>query len=222
MRFDVNRGPRAGADLAPGAAVQIEQDDSVERAVREARARGGARAASALLVEHYGPELLGFLAAMLRDEEAARDVFADVAEALLRDVDRFEERSSYRTWAYSVARHAALNARRRRPFVRLGADRMEAMVVVPRSETRPYLKTENKTRLARLRAALDAESQALLTLRIDRALSWEDIAQVLTDPPPNGPAAVRRAAARMRKRFERLKERLRAALLEADPPSASP
>jgi len=71
--------------------------------------------------------------------------------------------------------------------------------------------------LARLRASLSVEEQTLLVLRVDRELEWEEIAEVLgpgpedDDTPPGGggarPAA-RRAAA-LRKRFERLKARLR-------------
>ncbi|MFK7987165.1 MAG: RNA polymerase sigma factor [Sandaracinaceae bacterium] len=186
--------------------------EGAERALRDARRAHGTAEVAAKLVALYGPELLGFLAAMLRDEEAARDVFADVSEALVRDIGRFEERASYRTWAYSVARHAALNRLRQRSPRRLDTARMNALPASPRSSTRPYLKTENKERLARLRAELNPASQALLTLRIDRAMSWTEIAEVLAEAPLDDEVARRREAAKVRKRFERLKARLRASM----------
>jgi RNA polymerase sigma-70 factor, ECF subfamily len=58
-------------------------------------------------------------------------------------------------------------------------------------------------RLASLRASLKPEDQTLLILRVDKGLSWKEIANVFAeagDAPPD-PAA-------LRKRFERLKERL--------------
>lgn len=190
--------------------------EAAERALLAASRSGRTDAVCALLVEHYGPELLGFLAAMLRDEEVAREVFAEVCEHWVRDVAGFEGRSSYRTWAYSVARHAALRRLRRRRPVRLETDRMHSLVAPVRSSTQPHRRTENKQRLARIRAALDPRSQALLTLRVDRAMSWNEIAEVLSDGPL-GDAELRREAARVRKRFERLKGRLRAAMGEAGP-----
>ncbi len=57
-------------------------------------------------------------------------------------------------------------------------------------------------RLAKLRESLKPEEQTLLILRVDKGLSWKEIAQVLADEeaPPDVGA--------LRKRFERLKERL--------------
>ena len=53
----------------------------------------------------------------------------------------------------------------------------------------------------------DPDDQTLLILRIDRALPWIDIARVMTDEPDE-PDLSRHAAA-LRKRFERLKQRIR-------------
>jgi len=57
-------------------------------------------------------------------------------------------------------------------------------------------------RLLKLRESLDREEQTLLILRVDKAMAWEDVAEVLrADGDPATPAA-------LRKRFERLKEKL--------------
>jgi RNA polymerase sigma-70 factor (ECF subfamily) len=56
--------------------------------------------------------------------------------------------------------------------------------------------------LDRLRGELAQEDQNLLVLRLDQELAWEEIAVVLSGGgPPVKPAA-------LRKRFERLKERM--------------
>jgi RNA polymerase sigma-70 factor (ECF subfamily) len=57
-------------------------------------------------------------------------------------------------------------------------------------------------KLVKLRDSLDPEEQTLLILRVDKAMPWEDVAEVLgADGDPVSPAA-------LRKRFERLKEKL--------------
>ena len=59
-----------------------------------------------------------------------------------------------------------------------------------------------EARLARLREMLPTEDHALLVLRLDREMAWEEIADVLSASGP------RVTAAALRKRYERVKERL--------------
>jgi DNA-directed RNA polymerase specialized sigma24 family protein len=80
-----------------------------------------------------------------------------------------------------------------------------------RSSTPVYQRTEVKEAFARLREQLDPEDHMLLGLRLDRGLSWNDIAQILGG---GRPADLARESAALRKRFERLKSKL--ATLAAD------
>ena len=51
--------------------------------------------------------------------------------------------------------------------------------------------------------------RALLVLRVDRGLSWNDLARVLNeDGEPLDDAALKRESARLRKRFQLLKREL--------------
>jgi len=79
-----------------------------------------------------------------------------------------------------------------------------------RSETVSYLKTEVKDRVQRLRESLSSDEQMLLALRVGRNLAWLDLARVLRDderPPSNDELA--REAAKLRKRFQAIKDKLR-------------
>ena len=186
-----------------------------ERAIKTAFDEGRRRDAMEQALRLYGPELLGYLTSVLRDEDWAREVYARLCEDLWAAFDRFEWRSSFRTWAYRAARNGAISARsgRRRP-ARLDTEDLQQIPAPERSTTRPYVKTENKAWLAQLRATLDPDEQTLLTLRIDRGMSWNDVAVVL-----GGEEALDdlpRASAQLRKRFERLKERLRQAAAEIE------
>jgi len=57
-------------------------------------------------------------------------------------------------------------------------------------------------RFWKLRESLDSEEQTLLTLRLEKDMPWEEVAEVMrADGEPATPAA-------LRERFERLKEKL--------------
>ena len=80
---------------------------------------------------------------------------------------------------------------------------MEVVASV-RSRTAPWLRTEVKDKVALLRASLSEEQRELLVLRVDRDLSWEEIALILDE---TGEPV--KATARLRKRFQTIKDELR-------------
>ncbi|MEM7604357.1 MAG: RNA polymerase sigma factor [Myxococcota bacterium] len=181
--------------------------DDVETSIRRALSAGNLDAAATLALEAYSGELLGYLVSVLRNRDDAEDVYAEGCHRLWRGLPSFRNESSFRTWAYRIFQNALRMHMRRATRQRRGTmneARTSALVVRERTETHPYQRTDAKVALGRLRATLGASDQALLTLRLDRRLSWRDVAVVLddTDEPE-------RAAAKYRKRFERVREQLR-------------
>ena len=153
----------------------------------------------------YGPQVLGYLTAVLRDEDEAHDVFSQFAEDLWRGLPGFRRESSVRTWAFRLAWHAASRyardpyRKRHRPILTTEASKIAEQV---RSTMSTYSPGGRADRLLKLRESLDREEQTLLILRVDKAMAWEEVAEVLrTDGEPATTAA-------LRKRFERLKEKL--------------
>jgi RNA polymerase sigma-70 factor, ECF subfamily len=191
-------------------------DGAPEEAIRAHHARGDLGAAATLAVETYGPEIYGFLRAIARDDAVADDAFSTFAEHLWRGLAGFRWEASLRTWAYALARNAlhrvrrdpARRAERNLALSRAGAD---LRAVVTRTATSPFLRTDVKDRFATLRERLDPDDHALLILRIDRRMSWRDIAGAMPGPPdaPTDDTAVARRAAALRKRFERAKAELK-------------
>jgi RNA polymerase sigma-70 factor (ECF subfamily) len=193
----------------------VTADRRQEAADTDARARalvqtGEHAAAATVLVTAYGPEVLGWLRAMCRTQAEGDDAFATVCERLWLALPRLRTEGSLRTWMYVVARNVMHDQRRRagvRAAVPISAvPDLEALV---RSTTAAYRDTSNKDRLRTLRDALEPEDRTLLVLRVDREMSWRDIAEILAGGAED-PDAIARDAARLRKRFERVKERLRA------------
>jgi RNA polymerase sigma-70 factor (ECF subfamily) len=153
----------------------------------------------------YGPQVLGYLTAVLRDDDDAHDVFSQFAEDLWRGLPGFRRECAVRTWAFRLAWHAAARyardpyRKRHRPILTTEASKIAEEV---RSTMSTYAPGGRADKLMKLRESLDSEEQTLLILRVDKAMPWEDVAEVLrADGEPASPAA-------LRKRFERLKEKL--------------
>lgn len=189
--------------------------EDLEQAIRQAIGRRDHAGAATLAIRGYGAEIYGFLRAFHRDEEDAAEVFSQLGERIWRDLPGFRQDSSFRTWAYALARHASLNHRRdrqrrdKRQQPLPEGSQVSALVAQVRSETASYLRSERRTRFAALRESLSPEDQALLVLRVDRQMAWNDLALVLRGGgEPLGQDALKREAARLRKRFQLLKERL--------------
>lgn len=190
--------------------------EELEAEIRRRAVAGDFTGAADAAMRGYGREVFEFLAALHRDDEDAREVFSLFAEGVWRGLPGFAWHCSFRTWAYAVARKASLRHRRdaRRRNRRLTelpeGSHLSALVAEVRSSTRSYQQTERKNRFAELRASLSSEDQALLMLRVDRQLPWTDLAQVLheDDAEPLVGEALKRESARLRKRFQLVKEKL--------------
>ncbi len=189
--------------------------EAFESEIRAAFGRRDPKAAVAAALASYGAEILGYLLAVLRDEQRAEDVYSDFAEDVVRGMPNFRFESSARTWLYTIARHACarhLARERRKRTVGLSSapEAFDAVANV-RTPTPPHARTAIREGIERLRQSLRPDDQTLLILRIDRGMAWLDIARVLAGPeraPTDEDLRVR--SAKLRKRFERLKERLRA------------
>jgi len=76
--------------------------------------------------------------------------------------------------------------------------------------------TQNQRRLTALRDALPIDERTILILRIDRNLTWDEIALAFAESPEAVSEGDRkREAARLRKRFQLVKRRLVAQAREA-------
>jgi RNA polymerase sigma-70 factor (ECF subfamily) len=173
----------------------------VEAEVRERLAAGDADGAATAAIERLGPGILGYLCTVLGEDDA-QDAFSMFAEDLWKGLPGFRGECPLRAWAYRLAWNAASRFRRdpyRRRAERLPTSAASRLAFQVASALAPGSRQD---RLARLRATLDPEDQTLLVLRLDRELEWEEIATVLQG---EGEAV---GAAALRKRFERLKDRL--------------
>jgi len=192
--------------------------DDLEARIQALRERGDLASAATAVIEGYGPEVLGFLVTFMRNDGDAREVFSQASEDLWAGLAHFDGRSSVRTWFYVLARHAAARFRRspqRRPGRHVPLSAAGEAVERVHTRTHAHLKTDVKDKFAAIRAALAAEDRALLTLRVDRDLSWNEIALVLAAQEESAVDDLPRVAARLRKRFQAVKDEIRARAKQA-------
>ncbi|MBI5067017.1 MAG: sigma-70 family RNA polymerase sigma factor [Deltaproteobacteria bacterium] len=194
---------------------------TLEERIAVALERGDVDQAITEVVKGYGPQILGYLRAVVRDPEDAEEVFSQFAEDLWKGLAGFRGECSVRVWAYKIAWHAASRFARdpyRRRRDRLATTMASRLAEEILSSSNRMLERRSAD-VERLRMHLSPEEQSLLVLRVDRQLSWREVAEVLAaggdedggaSPAPtdgrreDGPVD----EPTLRKRFERLKQKL--------------
>lgn len=184
--------------------------DPLDQRVRDSLADGDAAGAVTIVIDTLGGELLGYLWLAARSWGDGDELFSLLAERLWRGLPGFRFDCSLRTWCYVIARNIVRTAgsRARRDHERMplaNAPELLERVEAIRTSTRAQVDRAAFARLELLREALDEDDRTLLLLRVDRRMAWRDIAAVFASDGED----VDQLAARLRKRFERVKERLR-------------
>lgn len=183
--------------------------------IREAFDAGQLEVSATAALEAYGDQILSFIRSRLQTQGDAQEAFSMFAEDLWVSLPKFSWRCSMRTWCYTLARNAAtryVSAPARRgarniPITRPGV--LSNMVDTIRSATQAFQQTAVKGRFRALREQLDPEDQMLLVLRVDRQLSWQDLAMTMNGDIDMTDEHIARESARLRKAFERVKIQLR-------------
>jgi RNA polymerase sigma-70 factor (ECF subfamily) len=153
----------------------------------------------------YGNQLVSYLRSLLGDADAALEVYGQTCENAWTSIDRFSG-GSFRAWIYRLAWCAAQDHRRdpyRNRTRRLLTEEISGLVDAARSSLQPDRQHDKNVRLEKVLEQLDDADRTLVVLRIARGMSWRDVAEVLDLDE-----------AALRKRFQRLKERVREFLRE--------
>ncbi|MEO1269454.1 MAG: sigma-70 family RNA polymerase sigma factor, partial [Myxococcota bacterium] len=136
---------------------------------------------------------------------------------LWKSLPSFQGRSAFFTWAFTLARRSisrTLERPERRREDRLDTHQANNLPEHwSRTATAEWRRTANRNRFQKMCADLDPEERTLIMLRIDQELPWKEIAVVMhddDDAPLEGKDLSHRAAL-LRKRFERIKNKLRQA-----------
>jgi RNA polymerase sigma-70 factor (ECF subfamily) len=112
--------------VQPVAIPAGRQPNNGGEAMLVAALRRGDEAAFVELVRMYGPSLLRLARTFVRDKAVAEEVVQETWLAVLNGIDRFEGRSSLKTWIFQIlsnrAKTRAVRERRSAPFSALAGD----------------------------------------------------------------------------------------------------
>src|SRR5918994_3753402 len=88
--------------------IETAKPSADDRALIES-IRAGEERAFAALVDEYSPSLLGVAMNHVRSRAVAEEVVQETWIAVIRGLDRFEGRSSLRSWIFAILRNTAIS-----------------------------------------------------------------------------------------------------------------
>jgi RNA polymerase sigma-70 factor (ECF subfamily) len=191
------------------------------------RARGGDDDAFAVLVRRYSPMLMRLARMYVPTDALAEDVVQETWVAVVRGLERFEGRSSFKTWLFRIlvnrAKTRGVREHRSIPFASVGpgadGDGDEGPTVDPsrftsegawtsapadwRDDPEVALDSAEALRVAREAIAeLPERQKIVITLRDLEGLSSDEVRNVLDLTETNQRVLLHRARTRVRKALE--------------------
>jgi RNA polymerase sigma-70 factor (ECF subfamily) len=172
-------------------------------------------AAATFALRAYGAEIRSFIGSRLRTPSDVDDAYSMFVEDLWSGLTQFSWRCSMRTWAYLLARNASIRygrspqRRQQRNLPLSWPGGVSQLVMQSRLATSSYQNTAIKDRFRQLREQLDPEDQTLLTLRVDRQLSYRDLALTMAGRLDLDDATLERERVRLRQAMTRIRRQLR-------------
>jgi RNA polymerase sigma-70 factor, ECF subfamily len=187
--------------------------------------RAGDEQAFAALVDKYGPSLLRLAQLYVSSRAVAEEVVQETWLAVLTGIERFEGRSSLKTWLFRILTNKAKTRGQREgrtlPFSSLASDGDEDQTAVaverfarggawatpPRGVPEERLLAgETRARVDQAISALPPNQRAVITLRDLEGLSAEEACNVLGLSETNQRVLLHRARAKVRTALERYLE----------------
>ncbi len=133
------------------------------------------------LVQRYQEPLIHFLRRLVLNDEDAFDCAQEAFLAAYRNLWRYSEEYSFRSWLYAIARNKAMDLQRKRK--REVVSQIEDTIVDhrPGPEER-WLEKEEALGIHEVLNTLPESYRQVLYLRYQQDLAYEEIAQVLHIP----------------------------------------
>jgi len=179
------------------------------------RAKAGDQTAFTQLVAHYQDRLVGILAHMLQNKEAAEDLAQDVFLRIYRARHGYQPTAKFSTWLFRIANNLANNLRRdtgRRKEVALNTNdsgplgpRPGERVLAEKSALMParqYDKTEMCSMVQAALATLNEKQRMAVLLHKFEEMSYTDIAAALEMTPAAVKSLLSRARDNLREKLE--------------------
>jgi RNA polymerase sigma-70 factor (ECF subfamily) len=179
-----------------------------------AQAQRGDRAAFGRLVERHQDALFGGISRMVRRREDAEDLAQEAFVKAFRNMARFQGRSSFYTWLFSIASNAVIShrrkmsARRRSDHVSLserGDSEGQRDLTAPGDPPEAAAqRAEMAERIEQAIAELDDEFRTVVVLRDIQEFDYQTMAHILDCPKGTVKSRLHRARLALREKLKDL------------------
>ncbi len=154
------------------------------------------------LIKRYLPLIYGFVRRYTGNEDNASDITQEVFVKVWRNLERFDQSKSFRTWIFTIAKHTAIDWLRKKRVVPFSAFETEggnafldSLVDDSPSLIEQLFIKENSKALAFALAQLPQHYNSIIRLRLDDNLSFREIAGRVKEPVNTVKSRYRRGAA---------------------------
>jgi RNA polymerase sigma-70 factor (ECF subfamily) len=184
-----------------------EAPDPEERELLR-RLQAGDEEGLARLIDRYGEPLMQYLYSILRDREAAEDLFQDTWVRVARKIRGFDPERPFAPWLFRVARNGAYDRlRRSRKILPLDEPVLRTRADPAFDGTTAADRLAAGDLVARLLPRLEPNAREILHLRFFRECSYEEIAEICGIPLGTVKSRLRRALNQMGALHERMEAR---------------
>lgn len=155
-----------------------------------------------LLIERYQGPLIQFLSRLLNHDDEVFDCAQEAFLAAYKNLWRYSEAYSFRSWLYTIAKNKAMDMlRKRRKEVPLSMD--EPILDRQPGPEEVWLAKEETAWLSKVLNELPEPYKQALFLRYKQELSYEEIAQVLEVPVSRVKTYLHRGKEKLRQQMQR-------------------
>lgn len=144
-----------------------------------ARAQRGELPAFEELVKKYQREVYGLACRMVMDPEEAKDLTQQAFLQAFVHIRDFRQQAQFRTWLFRIAINQCYNYLKSKKKFGEPVDIQEMTLVAEGSPEADLITSDNQRRLHAAMEHLPAKQRAVLALKIDKGLSYQEISQIL-------------------------------------------
>lgn len=195
LRQDTEDGPPEEAEQLAGRPP--EEMDTLERF-----AAGDADAFETLFRRHQG-EVYGWIVRLVRNPGVAEELTVETFLRMYRHHARFDCRRPFESWARRIATRVALDYLKSNEYRRAASPLFET-VASSTEPADPLLEAETREQIARAFLSLPARLRMVATLALIEECPYQEIAEALELSLSAVKMRVARAAALLRRSFERM------------------
>jgi RNA polymerase sigma-70 factor (ECF subfamily) len=144
-----------------------------------ARAQAGELPAFEELVTKYQREVYGLACRIINDSEEAKDLAQQAFLQAFVHIKSFRQDAQFRTWLFRIAINQCYNFLKSRKKFGDPVDVNDMVIVGHESPESDLVSRENRERLYAALEKLPAKQRAVITLKVEQGLSYQEISQVL-------------------------------------------